>query len=114
MATYTYTQLYGTGSAGENISSGVTKTFTFSNPSSSAYFIMETVRNGDGFYNSGSSNNFSGSLFASSSMGLVTSPYSVGIVVQPGVNKMRFTPSLNVTGTNYRLRGTGMYSLVIS
>ena len=114
MASYTYTQLYGTGSAGEDISSGVTKTFTFTNPSSSAYFVMETIRNNQGFYNSSSPINFSGSLLTSSSMGLVTSSYSVGIVVQNGVNKMLFTPSLNVTGSNYRLRGTGMYSLVIS
>jgi hypothetical protein len=43
MATYTYQQLYGTGSIGENLAG--TKTFTFTNPSASSYFTMETVRN---------------------------------------------------------------------
>lgn len=114
MATYPFPSLYGTGSSGENIPSGSTKTFTFSNPSASAYFVMETNRNSQGFYNSGSAINFSGNIKASASMGLVTSSYSVGIVVQPGDTKMTFTPNVNVTGSTYRLRGTGMYSLVIS
>jgi hypothetical protein len=48
MATYTAAQLYGTGSIGENLS-GI-KTFTFTNPSGSAYFTLETVREPNGFY----------------------------------------------------------------
>jgi hypothetical protein len=113
MASYTYTQLYGTGSAGENLSG--LKTFTFNNPSASSYFVMETNPNSVGFYDSSSLANFSGSYVTSQSMGLVTSSYVIGVVVQPGVSSFEFTPNLaTVSGSNYRLRGTGMYSLVIS
>lgn len=112
MASYTYTQLYGTGSIGENLAG--TKTFTFTNPSASSYFTMETVRNDQGFYDSTSPTNFVGTYSVSESMGLVTSSYISSIVVQPGVSSFTFAPSSAVTGTTYYLRGTGMYSLVIS
>jgi hypothetical protein len=113
MATYTYTQLYGTGSVGEDLSG--LNTFTFTNPSASSYFVMETNRNSSGFYDSGSFTNFSGTYVTSQSMGLVNSSYVMGVVVQPGVSSFEFTPDLNiVSGSNYHLRGTGMYSLVIS
>lgn len=112
MATYSYSQLYGTGSLGENLS-GV-KTFTFTNPSGSSYFTMETNRNYYGFYDSGSVKNFEGVYSVSSSMGLVTSSYIASIVVQPGVSSFEFTPDISVSGSDYRLRGTGMYSLTIS
>lgn len=113
MASYTYLQLHGTGSIGENLSS--TKTFTFTNPSSSAYFTMETNRvNGKGWYDETSPKNFIGTYNVSESMSLVTSSYFASIVVQPGISSFTFSPSSSVTGTTYRLRGTGMYSLVIS
>jgi len=112
MATYTYQQLYGTGSIGENLSG--LKTFTFTNPSGSSYFTMETIPTTGGFYNSTSPTNFSGSYSTSASMGLVTSSYIASIVVQPGSSTFTFTPANAVTGTTYYLRGTGMYSLTIS
>jgi hypothetical protein len=34
--------------------------------------------------------------------------------VQPGSSTFTFAPTSAVTGTTYYLRGTGMYSLVIS
>jgi hypothetical protein len=113
MASYTYLQLSGTGSAGEDLSG--LKTFTFTNPSASSYFFMATNPNSVGFFDSGSLTNFSGSYVASQSMGLVTSPYVMGVVVQPGVSSFTFTPNLaTVSGSNYRMSGTGMYSLVVS
>jgi hypothetical protein len=112
MATYTYTQLYGTGSAGEDLSG--LKTFVFTNPSGSSYFLMQTNPNSVGFYDSSSLANSSGSYVVSESMGLVTSSYYTVVVVQPGVSSFEFTPDLNiVSGSNYQLRGTGMYSLEI-
>ena len=112
MATYTYTQLYGTGSVGENLSG--LKTFVFTNPSGSSYFLMQTNPNNVGFYDSSSLANFSGSYVVSESMGLVTSSYYMVVVVQPGVSSFKFTPNLaTVSGSNYHLMGTGMYSLTI-
>jgi hypothetical protein len=113
MATYTYIQLSGTGSIGENLSGQ--KTFTFTNPSGSSYFVMETNSDSRGFFDSGSFTNFSGSYVSSESMGIVKSNYVMGAVVQPGISSFKFTPNYTiVSGSNYRLRGTGMYSLVIS
>jgi hypothetical protein len=47
-------------------------------------------------------------------MGLVTSSYISSVVVQPGITSFTFTPITPVVGTTYYLKGTGMYSLVIS
>lgn len=113
MATYTYQQLYGTGSAGENLSG--LKTFTFTNPSASSYFTMETNRNSQGFYDSSSLLNFVGTYSVTASTSLVTSSYIASVVVPQGTTQFTFTPIYTiVSGSNYRLRGTGMYSLTIS
>ena len=111
MATYTAAQLYGTGSVGENLSG--LKTFTFTNPSSSAYFTLETIANATGSY-AGSPTNALGTWAVSASMGFVSSSYVASIVVQPGSSAFTFTPASAVTGTTYYLRGTGAYSLTIS
>ena len=112
MASYTYTQLYGSGSIGENLSG--LRTFTFTNPSGSSYFTMETIVTSTGFYESTSPTNFIGTYIVSESMGQVTSSYISSVVVQPGVSSFKFTPATAVVGTTYYLRGTGAYSLVIS
>jgi hypothetical protein len=111
MATYTAAQLYGSGSVGENLSG--LKTFTFTNPSSSAYFTLETIANSTGSY-AGSPTNALGTWVVSASMGFVSSSYVASVVVQPGSSVLTFTPASSVTGTTYRLRGTGEYSLTIS
>jgi hypothetical protein len=113
MASYTYTQLYGSGSIGENLSG--LRTFTFTNPSGSSYFTMETIVTSTGFYESTSPKNFIGTYIVSESMGQVTSSYISSVVVQPGISSFTFTPTYAiVSGSNYYLRGTGMYSLTIS
>ena len=113
MATYTYQQLSGTGSAGEDLSG--LQTFTFTNPSASSYFVMETNRNSQGFYDSSSFTNFQGTYSVTSSTSLVTSSYIASVVVPQGTTQFTFTPlAVIVDGFDYRLRGTGMYSLTIS
>ena len=111
MASYTYQQLYGTGSIGENLSG--LKIFTFTNPSGSSYFTIETITTSS-IYTSNSPRNCEGTYNVSSSMGLVTSSYISSVVVQPGISSFTFTPTTPVVGTTYYLKGTGMYSLVIS
>jgi hypothetical protein len=111
MAIYTATQLYGTGSIGENLSG--LKTFTFTNPSGSSYFTLETIPNATGSY-AGAPTNALGTWVVSQSMGFVSSSYVASVVVQPGSSVLTFTPASSVTGTTYRLRGTGNYSLTIS
>ena len=110
MASYTYQQLYGTGSIGENLS-GLT-TFIFDNPSGSSYFTIETITTSS-VYTSTSPRNCVGTYQVVNSMGLVTSSYISSVVVQPGASSFSFFPTSSVTGSTYRLRGTGMYSLNI-
>jgi len=114
MANYTYQQLSGTGSIGENLVG--LKTFTFTNPSASSYLTMQTFPTDDrGFYTSSSLTNFVGVYSVSESMGLVTSSYIASVVVQPGTSSFTFTPSYAiVSGSNYYIKGTGMYSLLIT
>jgi hypothetical protein len=48
-------------------------------------------------------------------MGLVTSSYIASVVVNPGTSSFLFKPSYSVaSGSNYRLMGTGGYTLDIS
>jgi hypothetical protein len=113
MATYTHTQLYGSGSIGIDLTGNTT--FQFTNPSGSSYFTMETIPESSGFYEAATPKNFSGSYsMGTNLMGPVSSPYIASVVVQPGVSFFTFTPAITVTGTTYRLKGTGMYSLEIS
>ena len=112
MATYTADQLYGTGSIGENITTS--KTFTFSNPSSSAYFTIETVQDATGSF-SGKQQTTNGTWIPSSdNMGPVQSLYFASVVVQPGASSVTLTPATTITGTNYRMKGTGAFSVTTS
>ena len=110
MATYTPAQLYGSGSIGENFSSSIL--FSFSNPTDSSYFTLETVRNANAFYDSTSPKTISGSWIASAPIGFVTMSSQVAsVVVPPGNSSLFFNPATSVTGSRYYLRGTGAFTL---
>lgn len=112
MATYTPDQLYGNGVQGENITTS--KTFTFNNPSGSAYFTIETVTNSTGSF-SGKQKTTDGTWVPSNSnMGPVQSEYFASVVVQPGASLVVLTPATSITGSNYRMKGTGAFSVVTS
>ena len=112
MTTYTPSQLKNSGSLGENLSG--LKTFTFTNPSGSSYFVLESVRNINGVYDSSTPTNCEGTYVVSSSMTIITSSYIASVVVPEGVSSFKYTPDSAVTGTDYYLRGTGEYTLTIS
>jgi len=112
MATYTPAQLYGNGSQGEDISTSLT--FTFSNPSGSSYFTIETVQDRTGSF-AGKQKTTSGSWVpSSSSMGPVRSDFFASVVVQPGTCSVTLTPASSITGSNYRMKGTGAFSVTTS
>jgi hypothetical protein len=114
MATYTADQLYGNGVEGENITANTSRTFTFTNPSASAYFTIETTQDRTGSF-SGKQKTTSGSWTPSNnSMGPVQSDFFASVVVQPGVSSVILTPASSITGTNYRMKGTGAFSMVTS
>ena len=111
MASYTADQLYGIGTIGENIST--LKTFTFNNSGSPSYFTLETIPNATGSY-IGTPTNVVGSWVVSASMGFISSSYVASIIVQPGISSLTFNPASAITGTTYRLKGTGNYTLTIA
>lgn len=112
MGSYTAAQLYGNGVQGEDISTSLT--FTFSNPSGSAYFTVETVTNNTGSF-SGKQQTTSGTWVPSNNnMGPVQSNFFAAVVVQPGASSVTLTPVSVITGTNYRMKGTGAFSVVTS
>ena len=112
MASYTAEQLYGTGSIGENITTSIT--FAFTNPSGSSYFTVETVQDRTGSF-SGKQKTTSGSWTPSgTNMGPVQSDFFASVVVPPGVSSVILTPASSITGTNYRIKGTGAFSVTTS
>ena len=109
MASYTAAQLYGNGVQGENITTSIT--FTFTNPSGSSYFTVETEQDRSGSF-VGKQQTTNGTWVPSSAtMGPVQSLYFASVVVPPGVSSVTLTPATSITGTNYRIKGTGAFSL---
>ena len=90
-----------------NVSAGSQLTMSIQNPTEGAsYFVLETVRNQDGFYDSSSPKNTSGSFeLKSGVIGLVSDDYKMGAVVQKGPSELIFTPAVNVVGNTLRVRG---------
>jgi hypothetical protein len=115
--TYTAAQLYGNngeGTSSINLSASVQYLFTVDSTSGSNYFTMETVRNNQGFYDSGSKKNTSGSYFDNAVATRVSSDYISGFALkQSPYNSFTFTPAINVTGSTLMLRGTGGVTLSI-
>jgi hypothetical protein len=115
--TYTAAQLYGNngeGTSSINLTASVQYLFTVDSTSGSNYFTMETVRNEQGFYDSSSKKNTSGSYFANAVATRVSSDYISGFALkQSPYNSFTFTPAINITGSTLMLRGTGGVTLTI-
>jgi len=112
MASYTAAQLYGLGTVGENLIG--LKTFTFTNTGNSSYFVLETIPNNNGTFTNVPQTCADGTWSAPTSTGFIQTPYVATAIIQPGTTVITFTPTVSITGTNYRLRGTGVFALVIS
>jgi hypothetical protein len=115
--TYTAAQLYGTNGGGTssiNLTASVQYVFTVDSTSGSNYFTMETVRNNQGFYDSSSKKNTSGSYFTAGIPTKVSDNYIAGFALkQSPYNSFTFTPAINITGSTLMLRGTGNVALTI-
>ena len=92
-----------------NIAAGESTTYIISNPlSASSYFTLETVRNADGFYDSNSPKNTSGSFSLGTGVtDLIQSDYIASVIVQPGWGNLTFVPATAITATTLLLRGVG-------
>jgi len=92
----------------DNLTAGTPVTYSISNPlQSSSYFILETVRNGGGFYDSNSPRNLQGTFTLGTGItDVVSDDYKAGVIVAPGGGDLVFTPTNNVTAATLLLRGT--------
>ena len=110
-------------------------TFSFANPSGSAYFTLELIRSSStGFYPSSSAQTtyFSASSFTEltssvtnpivakwatgvvDGMGSVNGGYIWSIVVPPGSSSVVFTPGATIPVSESKFRGTGEYTLTLT
>jgi len=111
MASYTANQLYGAGTPCEEISGNTTFSITSSNDQV-AYFTMETVRNGIGFYDSSSATNALGTYSNLVNVTtLITSSYIASLVVGVGGGSFDFEPNETIALSGSFFRGTGGISL---
>ena len=92
-----------------DISAGTSTTYTISNPlEGSSYFTLETVRNSNGFYDTGSAKNTSGSFSLGTGLStLIQSDYIASVVVAPGGGVLTFIPAISIVKETLNLRGTG-------
>lgn len=91
-----------------NLSASQATTFAVTNSIGSySYFTLETARNANGFYDSTSPKNVSGSFTLDIGISnLIQSDYIASVVVAPGGGQFTFIPSVPVTGSSLYLRGT--------
>ena len=93
-----------------DLTAGTPITYSIDNPLEySSYFVLETVRNIDGFYDSSSPQNLSGSFtLVSGIVDVVSDNYKAGVIISSGGGELVFTPANNVTAATLRLRGMGV------
>ena len=97
-------------------------TYTFHNPSTSAYFTHELIRDANGFYptSSAQSQYFSGSIFSEISSSVtqnkepVRGNYVFSTVVPPGTSSFVLTPGATITISGSVFRGTGEFTLILT
>ena len=108
-------------------------TFAFANPSTSAYFTLELIRDSNGFYPTSAAQTayISGSSFTQltssvtnpivakwatgvvDGMGDVNGGYIWSIVVPPGSSSVVFTPGTTIPVSESIFRGTGEFTLTL-
>ena len=109
-------------------------TYSFANPSGSAYFTLELIRDSNGFYptSAAQTSYLSASSFTQltssvtnpivakwatgvvDGMGDVNGGYIWSIVVPPGSSSVVFTPGATIPVSESTFRGTGEYTLTLT
>ena len=97
-------------------------TFTFHNPSGSAYFALEAIpRKTDGIYPTSSNQIYyiSGSSFTNVTSSItnpfILNDFKFGVVIPPGTSSFVWGPSgsVEIPASQSRIIGTGMYNMTI-
>ena len=109
MATYNYNITGSRDLQTADIAAGESTVFSIANDLNvDSYFTLETVRNNEGFYDSTSKKNTSGSFTLGSGLSvLIQSDYIASVIVAPGGGDLTFVPAIAITGSTLYLRGTG-------
>ena len=92
-------------------------TFTFHNPSGSAYFTMATAMHSASFYTSSVSNYASGSFSnftGSHSNHMVNHDRIFAQVIPPGTSSFEFNNAVTIPVGAVYFRGTGEYNLIVT
>jgi hypothetical protein len=112
---YTFNKLFGfqgEGTSSIDLTAGTSYTFNITNNTGSSYFVMETAQQPN---LSVVPKNTSGSYTSLTNIAsIVIGDYITGFALPTGTNSFVFTPSINVTGSTLRLRGTGGITLGIT
>ena len=112
---YTFNKLFGfqgEGTSSIDLTAGTSYTFNITNNTGSSYFVMETAQQPN---LSVVPKNTSGSYTSLTNIAsIVTGDYITGFALPTGTNSFVFTPSINVTGSTLRLRGTGGITLGVT
>jgi hypothetical protein len=92
-----------------DIGSGVSTTYTISNPQSvPSYFTLETLQSSNGGYTASSPKNTVGTFSLGTGLsGLIQSEYITSVIVAPGGGILTFVPTNNITAATLLLRGVG-------
>ena len=92
-----------------DIPASSTNNFIISNPNAgSSYFVLETLANSNGAYDSNSPKNLQGTLSGDSGItDIISDDYKAGVVVSPEGGTLTFTPTNTISKETLRLRGTG-------
>jgi hypothetical protein len=86
-------------------------TYNIDNPlSSPSYFVLETVRNDQGYYDENSPKNTQGGFGAAEGNeyiinNIIQNDYFTGFIIPPGNNQIFFSPINDITGSTLLLRG---------
>ena len=97
-------------------------TYTFHNPSTSAYFTHELIRDSNGFYPTSSTQiqYFSGSIFSEITSSVtqnkepVRGDFIFSTVVPPGTSSFVLTPGIDIPASESIFRGTGEFTLILT
>tara|TARA_B100000963_G_scaffold252286_1_gene221026 strand:- start:4732 stop:5034 length:303 start_codon:yes stop_codon:yes gene_type:complete len=97
-------------------------TYTFHNPSTSAYFTHELIRGSNGFYptSSAQSQYFSGSIFSQITSSVIGNKEPIrgdfifSTVVPPGTSSFVLTPGIDIPVSESIFRGTGEFTLILT
>jgi len=91
------------------VSAGTTLDFVIDNPlSSPSYFVLETIPDNNGIYDSNAPTNTSGSFTLDTGQSqLIQGKYVTGVIAPSGSTTLSFVPADDIPANTLRLRGVG-------